>query len=393
MLVAYVSILITLWAFPFQVYDEDHEGCALCSSEQLTDSTPSGSTIRKRIRSYGTYGTMIRSNPQDDRLDLAMSPDVEMWAQSLIAEKEQANTLTIAYTVVLGFLPMPPMPTIALAIYLTYLRWWDKSINLLWQFGGRGISSCCRLAKPLPYPFASIVSVLLLYLLYRQASLLKICQLKRAQHRAALTRIEQLGEEKERLDYERALALRRLSPERAPRALLRSVDDHGVDDVEAGSKESEDAVGSRAVEVQLEEMMETPMETDDFSLHRSVASSSGISKFSSMASSEPELGAMSKVVDASKDPRRSGVVRLSEADQVGGETVATLSTVAPDAWSSLYATLPGAEFHAIDGSNGSNTPSVDQADAASTSTNGLTRNLVSKARDEALTRTLNAMSL
>lgn len=102
---------------------------------------------------------------------------------------------------------------------------------------------------------------------------------------------------------------------------------------------------------------------------------------------------MSKVVDASKDPRRSSVVRLSEADQVGGETVATLSTVAPDAWGSLYATLPGADFCAIDGSNGSNTPSVDQSDAASTSTNGLTRNLVSKARDEALTRTLNAMSL
>ena len=204
-LLAYVATLVTLYAMPFERIDPRHTpGCAVCSSNR-TAAHLSGVISRP-------FGLILEKDPNPLRLDLIMAPGVEAWMRSSIGYTSDENAITVAFTAAICALPIPPLSTLALTVYFTQLRWWRYSTRLSWQLSGSSIRSCCRLAEPLPFPFSEVLLVAFVFTLYRQSTALQICQLKRLQQQMAYQRIEQLGKEKERLDYERALALKRLSP-------------------------------------------------------------------------------------------------------------------------------------------------------------------------------------
>lgn len=411
MIIAYMTILITLYAFPFYAFDRGHKGCSLCSPKHLMsqpahDDQPASTP----------YGILLRPNPQPGRLDLAMSSAVEEWTRDLIAERLEQDIITIASTAILCMLPMPPLPTLALAFYFTYLRWFTNSSIIFWEFGGLS-SGCCRLVHPLPFPFTPVLGAMLLYVLYRQASLLQICQLKRAQHQMALTRIDQLGEEKERLDYERALALKRIP------TLQEASEQYPAPDA-AVSAQPEVSASTRAVELQLD---------------------GGHSVTHSSIASEPELGSVAAGLDASKDPRRVGTSNVVqpanraaascvatsqhasavaatailsqprptwflptnavpgggctislEPEQVGGEMVATLQTLPTAGWSTLQSVRLAATLRVPSGSgsiDSSDIASVDESRSDATCTPTAAAGQTSEARDVALTRLLDSMGI
>ena len=453
MIIAYMTILITLYAFPFYAFDRGHKGCSLCSPKHLMsqpahDDQPASTP----------YGILYNSqpfvpNPQPGRLDLAMSSAVEEWTRDLIAERLEQDIITIASTAILCMLPMPPLPTLALAFYFTYLRWFTNSSIIFWEFGGLS-SSCCRLVHPLPFPFTPVLGAMLLYVLYRQASLLQICQLKRAQHQMALTRIDQLGEEKERLDYERALALKRIpthqqaneqypvpdaaeglstfqqvseqypAPDAAGLSTFQQVSEQYPAPDAAVSAQPEVSASTRAVELQLD---------------------GGHSVTHSSIASEPELGSVAAGLDASKDPRRVGTSNVVqpanraaascvatsqhasavaatailsqprptwflptnavpgggctislEPEQVGGEMVATLQTLPTAGWSTLQSVRLAATLRVPSGSgsiDSSDIASVDESRSDATCTPTAAAGQTSEARDVALTRLLDSMGI
>ena len=204
-LLGYVATLVTLYAMPFERIDPRHtHGCAVCSSNRTAAHL--GGVVSR------PFGLLLEKDPNPTRLDLIMAPGVEEWLRSSIGYTSDENAITVAFTAVICALPIPPLSTLALAAYFTRLRWWQYATRLSWQLSRSSIRSCCRLAEPLPFPFSEVLLVALVFVLYRQSTALQICQLKRMQQQMAYERIEQLGQEKERLDYERALALKRLAP-------------------------------------------------------------------------------------------------------------------------------------------------------------------------------------
>ena len=147
------------------------------------------------------YGLVLKQVPHPSTsYTLGMAPALELWARLVInraLENLSSSDLFAALLTIVS--PMPPIHTIALAVYLTYLRYWMDSLYLGWHFDGGLHPSCCSLSRPLPFYSGPFLVLLFLFTIYRQwcaiqlwnMRQLELCLIKR-QKDLSLLRIEQL---------------------------------------------------------------------------------------------------------------------------------------------------------------------------------------------------------